>query len=747
MGGMTGRDASGAQGAGAGEDVVGVADLYAQTLGACIVALLVLSGLVLAIAAFGLNSVDATTASLAGGLAGVALLARRLAQQDRQRQAVLAIVLGLCLVYVAMLEVLPAEAVAPWMSLVVLVASVLVGWRAGVVVGGGLALCVTALEHLQAGLIAGQDALGAVLLSAAAVFLAWATTRPTRTALDCASRCYTEAQQAVETLRDRQAELARFGKSLSVSYHLLQQLNLELDHARKAAQEARQLKAQFAAAVSHELRTPLNLIIGFCEMMVLSPAQAYGRRLPSGFKDDVEAIYRNACHLSALVDDILDLSQVDADRMALQREWLSLPEVVEEAMAPLASLFRDRGLYLRSDIARDVPPVFADRTRIRQILINLLNNAARFTDRGGVTIGVRTERTSGVAVAVSDTGPGIAPDDLRYVFQEFHQFGDPRRRRGGSGLGLAVSKAFAELHQGSLAVESTFGEGSTFILRLPVGADAALERPASEPVNNRVRPGVRGQRERRVLVVDRSGQLMRVFRRYLDGYRLLQLRDLKAARAEDPVLLPHAVIVGCAEDRERWRRAAAALPNWQRVPVLVCPLKTAQRQADELGVRDYLVKPVTRAQLRGSLKRVCPAPGRVLVVEDDPGMQRLLARMTRSLATETQVAVASSGSEALEHLRAAPVPDLILLDLLLPDLDGYGVLEALRLDARLREVPVIVVSARGSHSEAMLANELAVACESGLTVAEVMRWVTTGVEALFAPAGASARAVPARPGA
>jgi CheY-like chemotaxis protein len=258
---------------------------------------------------------------------------------------------------------------------------------------------------------------------------------------------------------------------------------------------------------------------------------------------------------------------------------------------------------------------------------------------------------------------------------------------------------------------------------------------------------VRGQRERRVLVVDRSGQLMRVFRRYLDGYRLLQLRDLKAARAEDPVLLPHAVIVGCAEDRERWRRAAAALPNWQRVPVLVCPLKTAQRQADELGVRDYLVKPVTRAQLRGSLKRVCPAPGRVLVVEDDPGMQRLLARMTRSLATETQVAVASSGSEALEHLRAAPVPDLILLDLLLPDLDGYGVLEALRLDARLREVPVIVVSARGSHSEAMLANELAVACESGLTVAEVMRWVTTGVEALFAPAGASARAVPARPGA
>ena len=160
---------------------------------------------------------------------------------------------------------------------------------------------------------------------------------------------------AVSELQGRQAELARFGKSLSVSYHLLEQLNLDLDYARRAAHEARQLKAQFAAAVSHELRTPLNLIIGFCEMMVLSPSQAYGRRLPTGFRDDLEAIYRNACHLSTLVDDILDLSQVDADRMALQREWIAVEQVVEEAMAPLTSLFRDRGLYLRSDVPADLP--------------------------------------------------------------------------------------------------------------------------------------------------------------------------------------------------------------------------------------------------------------------------------------------------------------------------------------------------------------------------------------------------------
>ena len=213
------------------------------------------------------------------------------------------------------------------------------------------------------------------------------------------------------------------------------------------------------------------------------------------------------------------------------------------------------------------------------------------------------------------------------MFQEFHQFGDAQQRRGGSGLGLAVSKAFAELHQGRLSVESTLGQGSSFVLRLPLGNPGPGGPTSDAPGStDRVRPGVRGQLERRVLIVDRSGELARVFKRYLDGYHLLQLRDLKPSGTGDPVLLPHAVIVGCAADRERWRRAAAGMPHWQRVPVMLCPLKTARRQADELGVRDYLVKPVTRAQLRSALRRVCPAPGRVLLVEDDPEMQRLLTR-------------------------------------------------------------------------------------------------------------------------
>jgi hypothetical protein len=248
------------------------------------------------------------------------------------------------------------------------VASALLGWRWGLTVGAGLTLGLAMVVVQGWPVLEDRDALSAVLLSAAAVFLSWMTTRPTRTALDCASRCYDEAQMAVQELRGRQAELASFGKSLSVFVSPVATAQPGSGHARKAAHEARQLKAKFAAAVSHELRTPLNLIIGFCEMMVLSPAQAYGRRLPAGFRDDLEAIYRNACHLSALVDDILDLSQVDADRMALQREWTTLEQVVDEAMAPLGSLFRDRGLYLRTAVgaAARSPPLLRADVRDRQ---------------------------------------------------------------------------------------------------------------------------------------------------------------------------------------------------------------------------------------------------------------------------------------------------------------------------------------------------------------------------------------------
>ncbi|MGH7860599.1 MAG: ATP-binding protein, partial [Candidatus Dormibacteraceae bacterium] len=535
--------------------------------------------------------------------------------------------------------------------------------------------------------IPGEVAASAVLLSGANLFAAWLLSRPTRIALDWAWSSYARAHDQTTKARERQAELARLSKGLSESYYQMQQLNLELDRARRAAQEARRLKAEFAAAVSHELRTPLNLIIGFCEMMVLSPSSAYGQRLPLNYQNDLEAIYRNACHISALVDDILDLSQIDADRMALHKDWASLPEIVDEAVATVESLFRDRELTLRTVVADALSRVHVDRTRIRQILINLLSNAARFIDQGGVTI--RAEPAGDqVVISVTDTGPGIPAAELPDVFEEFYQVPVTFRRRGGSGLGLTVSKRFAELHGGAMWVESTPGQGSTFFLKLPRADEAHGLAPDGADWDDRVGLRVRGDAERRVLVIDESVEVYRVFQRYLDGYAVLRAAGIANARRHLRAGPVHAVVLGSPKAQSEWQHVRQIPAELAKLPVISCPLHTARQTAVDLGVEGYLVKPVTREQLRSALGRIGRHVRTALIVDDDDEMTRLLTRMMKSLVRGSQCWTAENGRDVIDLLREHR-PDALLLDLLMPGMNGYDVLAALRNDPDLRGTPVL----------------------------------------------------------
>ncbi len=363
----------------------------------------------------------------------------------------------------------------PWSSLVVVVAAAVGGWR----LGAAVAILLTGAVGL---FVRGdQSTPTEVLLSAggltwSSLFVCWLVSRPTTVALDWALHSFQEAQQRTAEARARQGELARLTKSLGEYAYRLEQLNLDLAHARRTANEALQHKEQFAAAVSHELRTPLNLILGFLEMMVLSPDTAYGERLPAAYRADLEAMYRNALHISSLVDDILDLSQIDAGRMAIHREWTAPRCIAEEAVATVETLFTNRHLTLRNLVRDDLPELYVDRTRIRQILINLLSNAARFLVTGGATVSAEVADDL-LTLAVHDTGPGIPPDDLPHVFEDFRQSIAATSGHRGSGLGLAVSRRFAEMHGGSMRVESTVGAGTTFFLDLPTGRGA----PTSEP--------------------------------------------------------------------------------------------------------------------------------------------------------------------------------------------------------------------------------------------------------------------------
>ncbi len=608
------------------------------------------------------------------------------------------------------------------LPLLAIVATALLGNVLTLVVAALASLVVVGLA-LDSARFATTDATTTVVfLIWSASALSWLVGRPTRSALDWAWRSYLLTLERTEELRERQSDLARLAKSLDETCEKLEEMNDALARARRAAEDARRLKAEFAAAVSHELRTPLNLIVGFCETMMHAPHAYDGQTLPPRYRDDLEIIHRNADHISRLIDDVLDLSQVEAHRMALDKDWTSLTQIARDAISTIGPLYKRLGLELALDAPTDFPPAFVDANRIRQILINLLSNAARFTSRGGVTIRLAVEKGYAV-IAVRDTGAGIAPADLPHVFDEFRQVGPADQRTGGSGLGLAICKQFAEMHGGYMTVESTLGEGSTFVLALPLDP-LVISSPFTREISLR-------RTDRRIIgILDREGETARVFQRYLDTFQVVaatSVAHLERLACEQPLCALIIPETSEAPDLQSVLRASSRLRD---LPVFSCALSTPRQLAEELGVDHYLVKPVRREQLRAALRRTKKDIRDVLIVEDDPEMARLLDGFVRFSLPRRRVHHAPNGEEALHRLREVR-PDVVLLDLLMPGLNGYDFIREIHSDPALRDLPVIVVSARGTHEEAIQSRAITLTRQGGLTVGEVVRCLESSLRALL----------------
>ncbi|MDW8100512.1 MAG: ATP-binding protein [Anaerolineae bacterium] len=618
------------------------------------------------------------------------------------------------------------------LSLAVGIAGLLIGPRAGflaaMTTAGTLAASVLLPPApLLSPSLAWLTSLAAFLMA----LLLWVAMYPLQMALHWSWSSYERAQQQTRAVQEHRAQLSRALKDLDLAYRRLETMAVELERARKAADEARRLKAEFAANISHELRTPLNLIIGFSEMMAMAP-HTYGEPLPASYRGDVQAIYRNAKHLSNLIDDVLDLSQIEAGRMGLVKEPISIQVVIDEAISTVSHLFESKKLSLTTEIPDDLPLIPADRTRVRQVLINLLNNAARFTDQGGVTIKVTADRRE-LTVAVADTGIGIAEEDLPKVFEEFRQLdASIRRRSGGSGLGLAISKKFVELHGGRMWVTSKMGEGTTFYFTLPVREELGISRlpPAWEtwahPTSSR-------DGQRTIVVVDEEPATVRLFQRYLDDYQVLAAANEEEARQLAARQAIHAIVVVSSSGESGWlqlRRAREGLPT---VPVIVCTLRGGPRIARPPGVVSYLVKPVAREQFLAALEALGEQVRSLLIVDDDPEVVRLLSRMAHLAPRPFQVMRAYGGAQALTLLRRRR-PGAVVLDLLMPEVDGYTVLEHMQADERLREIPVIVVTAKGQEEEVITAGLVGVTRRDGLSVGELMRCLRASLDALRPPA-------------
>lgn len=583
-------------------------------------------------------------------------------------------------------------------SLIVVIAALLISERGALVATSFALIAMGLTARSLTPPIPWQELKNPMLLIVLTGFISWLGTRQLYTVLGWAWHSTRQAMKAAAEAQAHRAELARLNKELEGAYHRLERMNRMLILARQEAEEARMLKVQFANAVSHELRSPLNLIIGFSEMMVNAP-EVYGPQpWPPRLKSHIQQIYQSSQHLSQLIDDVLDLARIDAYRLALNKEPASLAEVIAETVEIVRSLYEARQLHLRTEIPPNLPPIPLDRTRIRQVLLNLLTNALRFTEKGGVTIRVVRQPTE-ILIRVTDTGIGIAPEDLPRLFQEFRQLdGSFYRWQRGSGLGLAISKRLVELHGGRIWAESTPGQGSTFSFTLPLAPSATIERGDELIGEERYWSYLeRKARERKsILVWADEPTARRLASAHLTSYDLIWASgDPSALIALDTS--PFAIVHITERPGYEALPSNELLRQWPGIPWIVCSLPGLAGQPSPNGLTEYLVKPISRRRLAKALRDLGRDVRRVLVVEDEAPMREFLTTALATICPECRILEAENGRQALRLISELP-PDVVLLDLVLPDMDGLELVE--RIHARTGgQVPIIAVTARDHPAE------------------------------------------------
>ena len=606
----------------------------------------------------------------------------------------------------------------------VLFASVLLGQTAVLVYGLlSSTLSIWLITSLSA---TGQQAspLIPALVISAATLAALASVRNLYTALHWAMKSYERVEGNERLLQDQQSELKQTLKSLDTAGYNLERANVMLGLARHRADEALRLKQEFAQNMSHELRTPLNLIVGFSETMMQSP-EYYGEPLPTPYLRDLSIVHRNATHLQSLVNDVLDLARIEAAQMTMTAEETDPGELVRDAVSAIRSLIESRDLYLRVEVAPDLPSVWVDPTRIRQVIFNILNNAVRFTERGGVTVTVQ-RRDEDILIAIHDTGIGIEASELSRVFEAFHQTESSlARRRGGIGLGLTISKQFVDLHGGQIWVESEPGHGSTFYFTLPVGpATVRPGRALAFPELSAI-PIHAATRERLVLVVTRSASAAAMLSRYLRDCRTVFVDSLEQARQFAARGVPQMVLIDEHCEHLSSDDLARLAGAWRldHVPFLSCPLPGEEQLRQRLGTQGYLIKPISRKNLWDAVVQIPGTVNNVLVVDDDADFVRLITRMLNQSAQRYQVFTAYSAREGLSQIERYR-PDLVLMDIGLPDMNGLKLLEQIRANPALESTPVIVVS---GHDDVDLVESLqgalVVTRAAGLMRGDVVQWI------------------------
>ena len=525
-------------------------------------------------------------------------------------------------------------------------------------------------------------------------WLLWnAVSVPERKAIYAVARDITERKRAEE-------ERQKFMVSLETA-------NRELELRNREVERATQLKSKFLASMSHELRTPLNAIVGFSDLL----ADGTPGQLNDKQQRFVNHIKQGSAHLLQLINDILDLSKIEAGQLELRYEQFLVKEALPEVLSTIRPLAMAKNIQVQQKLGTD-RPVYADRVRFKQILYNLLSNAVKFTPKGGRIEIDCFESVNQVCLSVTDTGIGIRPEDQQIVFEEFRQVeGSPDAVNEGTGLGLAITKRLVEQQGGKISLSSEPGKGSRFTFTLPAGSNTFRPEPTNPP-NSLPATTSGGSGKPLVLVVDDEASARELLASYLNPeYRIAIAESGAEAVNKAHQLRPDAITLDLSMPGGSGFEALVTLkknPKTANIPIIIVSMVDQEKVGFALGAADYLIKPIRKPVLLEAIRKHVPPQGNddseILLVDDDPRTLEMLEETLRSAGYETQSV--QSGARALEVLSSKLI-SAVLLDLLMPGMDGFEVIRHVRQEATLKELPIFVMTGKSLTPEesALLARD------------------------------------------